>query len=394
MKKKSLSLALALLMIVALVPVSLGAAAVNESDNRIITLKNDGVAITDKSFDSYFKGAALDAVKALLAEGKVYVNGIRVPANENDTVSYEVNRLSSLYKTSTGWGYNVHKTTSSNNLSFADARLGFFQTITTVRGHVVKLYRNEVTGAVEKIDANSIETARVGDIIVFNESTTIDRGKFDLETNRVRPDVNKIIFPTVNFDKTVEVGDVAFYWDDATGWHLKRAVPVVGTLAKNKDGMFVIGGTDTRIESNVSRYNLHDANRPTQFYTAYTRLGLTNLAVTTWCTDTGHPIGFTYGSGAKAALALAIGNAKAAKAGVVVSTNGEDVAVGTKWAPREAIDAFDAAINAAQKVYNSNLSASLDYDSAIYTLGNELGATGNKPTGFIGAQGKGTKASR
>jgi hypothetical protein len=76
---------------------------------------------------------------------------------------------------------------------------------------------------------------------------------------------------------------------------------------------------------------------------------------------------------------------------VVVSTNGEDVAVGTKWAPKEAIDAFDAAINAAQKVYNSTLSASLDYDSAIYTLGNELGTTGNKPTGFIGAQGKGTK---
>ena len=171
-------------------------------------------------------------------------------------------------------------------------------------------------------------------------------------------------------------------------------MPVIGTLAKNKDGLFVIGGTDTRIESNVSRYNLHDANRPTQFYTAYTRLGLTNLAVTTWCTDTGHPIGFTYGSGAKAALALAIGNAKAAKAGVVVSTNGEDVAVGKMWAPREAIDGFDAAINAAQKVYNSNLSASLDYDSAIYTLGNELGATGNKPTGFIGAQGKGTKANR
>ena len=392
MKKNLLTLALALLMAFTLVPVSVAAdSAVRSGDNRIITLKNDGVAITDKSFDSYFKGVALDAVKALLAEGKVYVNGIRVPVDENSVSAYEVNGLSSLYKTNTGWGYNVHKTTSSNNLSFADARLGFFQTITTVRGHVVKLYRKEVTGAVEKMDADSIETVRIASMDTHGGSTEIDRGKFALETSRVRPDVNKIIFPATHVDKTLTIGDVAFYWCDAAGWHLKRAVPVVGTLAKNKDGMFVIGGTDTRIESNVSRYNLHDANRPTQFYTAYTRLGLTNLAVTTWCTDTGHPIGFTYGSGAKAALALAIGNAKAAKAGVVVSTNGEDVAVGTKWAPREAMDAFDAAINAAQKVYNSNLSASLDYDSAIYRLGNELGATGNKPTGFIGAQGKGTK---
>lgn len=398
MNKKLLTLSLALLVFVALAPVSLVADDPHQhrhnphhsGDHKVIVLTNDGVALTDASFDQYFKGSALETVKNLLAAGKVYVNGIRVPVNPTDTVSYEVNRVPSLYKTDTGWGYNVHKTTSSNNLSFVDARLGFFQTVTTVRGHIVKLIENEA-GAIEKIDANAVEAVRVGDITIFNESTTVDRGNFALETGRVRPDVNKIIFPSVNFDQDVKVGDVAVYWDDPKGWHLKRAVPVEGTLAKNKEGKFVIGEKDIRMESNVSRYNLFDANRPTQFFTAYTRLGLTNLSVTTWTTETGHPIGFTYGKTAKAALALAIANAKAAKAVVVVSADGADVAAGKKWVPKDAMDAFDAAISAAQKVHNSNLSALLDYDSAIYKLANELGTAGNKPSGFIGSQGDGTK---
>jgi hypothetical protein len=395
MKKKLFTLSLSLLMLAALAPAPAGAAdgLAPAANSPIVTLQNDGVAITNAAFNQYFNASALDSVKALLAAGKVYVNGIRVPVTENDTVSYEVNRVPSLYKTSTGWGYNVHKTTSSNNLSFVDARLGFFETITTVRGHVVKLYRNESTGAVEKIEANSVEAVRVGDITVFNESTTVDRGRFDLETGRVRPDVNKIIFPSVNFDQTVKVGDIALYWDDAAGWHLKRALPVEGTLAKNKEGKFVIGGTDVRMESNVSRYNLFDADRPTQFFTAYTRMGLTGLSVIAWTTETGNPVGFSYGKGGKAALALAIQNAKAAKEGVVVSVDGSDVAADKKWAPKEALYAFHAAIDAAQKVCNSNLSSMLDYDAAIYKLANEMGAAGNRPSGFIGSLGVGSKAN-
>lgn len=393
MKKKLLSLSLAILLVATLAPASFAADnAPRSGDNKVITLTNDGVAITDPSFDQYFKGSALEAVKSLLTSGKVYVNGIQVPVDGNTVSAYEVNGLTSLYKTDTGWGYNVHKTTSSNNLSFTDARLGFFQTITTVRGHVVKLYRNDA-GVVEKIDANSLEAVRIAFMDTHGGSTEIERGKFDLEKNRIRPDANKIIFQATNVDQSIAIGDVAVYWCDTTGWHLKRAVPLEGTLAKNKEGKFVIGGKDIRMESNVSRYNLFDANRPTQFFTAYNRMGLSEVPVITWTTDTGHPIGFTYGKGAKAALARAITNAKAAKAGVLLSVDGADVAVGKKWVPKDAMDAFDAAINAAQKVQSSNLSTQLDCDAAIYKLADELGTAGNKPSGFIGSQGDGTKAN-
>ena len=363
--------------------VKISTGAVIEGD--VVTWTNDNVKITDPSFDKYFAGTtALEGVKKLLDEGKVFVNGIKVPATEDEMTVYLVNGVSSLYKTETGWGYNVHKTTSANNLSFADARLGFFETITTVRGHTTELTLDPETKQVVSINTNSLDVVRVADITVYNESTTIVRGDFALETNRVRPDVETIVFNTAYFDQSVQIGDIAVYWYGVNGWELKRAVPVEGTLSK-VDGKFVINGTDTRVESNVSRYNLIDSSRPTQFYTTYTRMGLESIPVITWCTDTGHPIGFTTGSHADEALALAIQNAKAAKEGVTISADGAGVE--GKWTTQEAMDAFDAAIAAAEAVYNSNLSADIDKDTAIYNLGLAYGEGGSKPSGFIGSLG-------
>ena len=363
--------------------VKLSTGAVVEGDK--VTWVNDNVKITDASFDKYFKGTtALEGVKKLLNEGKVSVNGIKVPAAENEVVVYQVNGVDSLYKTDTGWGFNVHKTTSANNLSFADARLGFFETITTVRGHTTELTLDPETKEVIGINTNSLDVVRVADIIVYNESTTIKRGDFALETNRVRPDVENIVFNSAYFDQSVQIGDVAVYWYGPNGWNLKRAVPVEGTLGK-ADGKFVINGTDTRVESNVSRYNLTDSSRPTQFYTAYTRMGLENIPVITWCTDTGHPIGFTTGSNAKLALGQAITNAKAAKTGVTISADGAGVQ--GKWTTKEAMDAFDAAIAAAEAVYNNNLTSNNEKDMALYKLAQAYGEGGNKPSGFIGSLG-------
>jgi hypothetical protein len=125
----------------------------------------------------------------------------------------------------------------------------------------------------------------------------------------------------------------------------------------------------------------------------YNRLGLAELEVITWCTPTGHPIGFTYGdkAAAKNALELAIKNASAAKEGVAASKDGKDVPKGKKWVAQADLDAYNAAIADAEAVLNSNKTAVQEYDAAIYALGLALGEGGEKPTGFIGAQGEGTK---
>ena len=378
--------------------VKLSTGAVVEGDK--ITWDNDNVKITDASFDKYFPDTtALEGVKKMLAEGKVYVNGIQVPATENVTPDYQVNGVSSLYKMETGWGYNVHKTTSANNLSFDDARLGFFETITSVRGHKTAITFDK-DGNPERIDAQSYEVFRIA---YFEDHggqvDKIERGDFELETNRVRPDVEKITAVSgENFDHNIQIGDVVVYYYGPDGWVMEKAVAKAGTVTK-VDGNFVInqGEADeyTHVESNVSRYNLINCNRPTQFYDSYVRLGLTDQSVVTWCTPNGFPIGFTLGSRAeaKATLTKAIVNAKAAKNGVVVSSSyGADVPAGTKWVTQADMDAFDAAIAAAKAVCNNNTAELYQYDMAMYQLANALGQGGNKPSGFVGAQGDGTKA--
>ncbi len=355
-----------------------------------IAIVNDNVKITDASFDKYFSGTtAKEAVAQLLAEGKCYVNGIQVPAAEDDVTEYLVNGVKSLYKTDSGWGYNVHKTTSLGNDSFEKARLEFFETITMVRGHTTELTLDPETKAVVSINTNSLDVVRVTDIIVYNESTTILRGDFDLATDRARPDVEGIVFNTAYFDQSVEIGDVAVYWYGVNGWELKKAVPMVGTLSKDADKNFVVnaGKADeyVKVESNVSRFNLIDSSRPSQFYTAYNRMGLTDLDIVTWCTDTGHPIGFTTGDNAKVALTRAIDYAKAAKEGVTISETGEGVE--GKWITQADMDTFDAAIAAAEAVLKNNKSSNAEKDMAIYTLSLAYGEGGSKPSGFIGSLG-------
>ena len=378
--------------------VKLSTGAVVEGDK--VTWTNDNVKITDASFDKYFPGTtALEGVKKLLAEGKVCVNGIKVPATADEVVVYQVNGVDSLYKKDTGWGYNVHKTTSANNLSFADARLGFFETLSAVRGHKTSI-TCDAAGNPERIDAQSYEVFRIA---YFEDHggqvDKIERGDFELETNRVRPDVESITaVASDHFGRDIAIGDVVVYYYGPDGWVMEKAVAKAGTVTK-VDGNFVVNqgkeGEYNHVESNVSRYNLINCNRPTQFYDSYVRLGLTDQAVVTWCTPNGFPIGFTLGSRteSKATLAKAIVNAKAAKEGVVVSSSyGADVPVGAKWVTQEAMDAFDAAIAAAEAVCNNNAAELYQYDMAMYQLANALGQGGNKPSGFIGAQGEGTQA--
>lgn len=356
----------------------------------------DATKITDAAFNDYFDGNAAAGVAALLEEGKIYVNGIQVPAAEDVTTDYQVNGVSSLYKTSSGWGFNVHKTTSADNLSFADARLGFYETITTVRGHNTVIYGDVSTGLVNKIDSTSYDVFR---ITYFEDHggqvDKIDRGDFELETNRIRPDVNLITVASDKFADDIDIGDFVLYSYTGAGWVMQQADPIKGTLSKNEDGFFVTNSGEAdeyvMIESNVSRYNLINCNRPTQFFNAYNALGLQEVVITMWCTPNGYPIGFSYGDKAEAkeALTFAIANATAAKDGVVVSADGSGVATGTAWVAQADLDAFDSAIAEVQAVCNSNSTAVHEYDAAIYDLANALGEGGEKPTGFIGAQGVG-----
>ena len=314
---------------------------------------NDGATkLTDELFNKYFDGDAKAGVEALLAAGKVSINGIPLPETEDELTVYNINKFEALYKGENGWGYKVHKTEIDPVKPFAEARLGLAEMVSTVCGHTTTLYTG-ADGKVERINMTNVESVLVTDRSDFNESTHVKRGDFELETNRgARPDVNNEVFPTA----------------------------------------YIINGTDARRESNVSRYNLRNYNRPTQFWDAYSALGLTDVVVNIWCTSTGHPIGFTYGENGRAALKQAITFAKAARDAVVVSEDGEDVAAGKKWITAEDLAAFDEAIAAAETIAKKNSAAIYDFDEEIYKLYTAYGTDGAKRTGFLGALGEGSGA--
>jgi hypothetical protein len=67
--------------------------------------------------------------------------------------------------------------------------------------------------------------------------------------------------------------------------------------------------------------------------------------------------GLKAGSASKAALSEAINTANAAKEGVETSTNGSDISPSKKWVTTEVMNAFTAAISAAQTVYDNAASA-------------------------------------
>jgi len=169
MKKRLVSLLTALAMIVSMFSSAAAlfpqTALADEGQSKIV-VDNDGTSsATNAKFDEYFEGTAEEGVAALLNAGKCYVNGIQVPAEEptQENYEYQVDWVKSLYKTETGWGYNVHKTTSANNLSFTDARKGFFDTITQVRGHQMTFYLGE-DGFCEALNVESFEVVRIANI--------------------------------------------------------------------------------------------------------------------------------------------------------------------------------------------------------------------------------------
>ncbi len=379
-----------------------------EEISYVTNVADGSTKVTSAAYDQYFGGNAGDAligVQALLDAGKVYVNGIQVPAAETKPLLYSTNAIDALWwnEAQNTWGYAVHKYVFNYgpvpppNLfgvtysprTFSEARLQFVENLSQRLGRTVKLTIDAATSQAIRIDLVEWETVYIGGIETHGSTTTIDRSAYTLETDRypIRFDVNGVFFPTDNVDLTTQIGDFAVWWMGPTGWNLRRAEPLVGVLVNTAAKTYSIGGV-VRMEADCSRFNLATSVRPTQFYTAYTRLGLTGFEVTAWCMpDAGNPIGFTYGTdvNAKNALALALTNAEAAKTDVFISVDGSELNSGDKWVTQATMDTYNAAIAAAQAVYDNPLSVGINYTAAIYDLGNAIGAKTPTPSGFLGS---------
>ncbi|MCD8129229.1 MAG: hypothetical protein LUD54_06590 [Oscillospiraceae bacterium] len=354
-------------------------------ENLLYTFENDGVtSLYDASMDQYFNADSAEAgVLALLNGGAVYVNNAAVPTDEETAEDFVINAFPSLWKTGDStWAYSVHKLYSAEDLSFDDARLGFMDGISKMRGLQVELYSTDGVYA-DRIEVLIKESTLVNSITEDDEGTHIGRYDFELSDTENRPDVNDIVFPNENVDADLKVGDIALYWYDGSAWHMEPAVAQTGILSEKVSGVsgFVLDGV-TYTDALITRYNLQAANRTSQFLTAHTNLGLSSIEVIMWSTETGYPIGFTRGDNAKAALALAIENAKVAAENVVASdADGADVSTSAYWVTSAVMETYTAALAEAEAMYADETATNIDFDMAIYNLSSPVSQLGTKQPG-------------
>ncbi|MCC8091370.1 MAG: hypothetical protein LIO55_08335 [Oscillospiraceae bacterium] len=329
-------------------------------------------AITDDSLSAWFDAdSAAEGVEALLNAGKVYVNGFQIPAEESDDIAFKVNGFVSFYKDGDEWMNSVHKATSGET-TFAAARTAFVEGLSLMSGLTVVLPYDE-NGYVTEIQFTVKESVAVEELIDNGDGTySIDRSNFTLAVKEGMPDINDAVFAAVNVDAAVEAGCLALYWEATDGWHLERADSESGYLTDGQDHGYYIFNETYYVDSNITKYNLAKANRPGQFLEAHRTLGLFGEEITAWFVGD-YPFGFTTNAPA-AALELGIVNATAAKAEIVVSADGSDVATDVLWMTTDDLTDFEAQIAAAEAVLTNADSTCFDLDRAIYELAITLDA--------------------
>lgn len=90
--------------------------------------------------------------------------------------------------------------------------------------------------------------------------------------------------------------------------------------------------------------------------------------MTMWSTETGYPIGFTRGGGARETLAAALANAEAIAKALAVSADGSGTAASERWMTAEDLAAFDAQLAAEKAALADSSASALDLDRAVYEL--------------------------
>ena len=380
----------------------------------IVNNMGEDETVTNAQYSKYFKeGTAEDGVKAIIAAGKFIINGYAIPATETACTDeypdgYSVNKTAWLYKSGDSWhgGINGEKTYDS----YAAASLAVATALPA--GLEVKLYDTNNDGYTDLIETQYQEALIVGKITHNGDETySVARGALDsaitysitdgkaFDSSRFTSISGDVI---KNFDTTIKEGDIALFWYGTDGWVMDRAKEVNGVFVDGADhNYYQIDTVKYQDAMRFSRDNVIISNRPGEFANTQKYFGLNNndkrLRVSLWLVPTtnypetkGAPIGFTTNENAGTFLTKAIAIAQANLESVVISTDGTDMAAGTKWTTQAAYDELSAAITRAKAALDSKeSSALLDYQVYLLYLtlngsSRDIGAVygGYKYTGF------------
>ena len=398
MKKKILALALALIMVIGMVPAALAAdvdvlliapapSAPFFEFNTDLTgngMNSKAVGIYDETYAQYFDE---DGIYGVVTDGNFYINDFKVPATPEELAALEggfvVNTGAKLSMTIVDGQYKVGKKATAD---YAEA--------------IKKLVNDELPGGLhyELYDNNGDKKADVVKLW-FTEGVIVNEISKDADGNYIlsRGDLanvpscagrlydgnsfaaesvyNEVIKPE-NFDTSIEEGDCAIFYKTPDGWIVKRAIEVNGMFMGGEDHHFYnVDGVEYADTMKYSRDNLIVAQRNGEYTNAHNYFGFINNAegmkTSLWLdTFSKAPIGLSANENAKAFLTSAVAQAKAKLAAVTLT----DAATAQQ---KFAYDALKEAIELAEKTLADETSYNSEYDFYTYYLYLALAGTGN-----------------
>ncbi len=391
MKKKLVSLAMALVMVASMIPAALAAEETSASAGSATLLAElntqrvggggMGKAVGIYDYPQYFDEAGVNGV---VAAGNFYINDFQVPADADALAALGAG------------GFTVNEGTMTLTAKDGKFKVGKDE-YEAYSDAVYALVHDELPGGlhIDLYDNDGDQKAEVVKLwytegVIVNEITKNADGTYTLyrgNLERVPSHAGRLydadnfsgklgeVVKAENFDTTIKEGDGAIFYLTPEGWIVKRAKEANGIFMDGVDHDFYqiddVKYTDTM---KYSRDNLIVAQRNGEFANAQTYFGFKantdGLKVSMWMdTYSDSPIGITANENAKVFLAKAIEQAKAKLAAVTLTS-------GTTGQQEFAYTALEEAIKLAEETLADTDSYNSEYDFYTYYLYLALAGTG------------------
>ena len=393
-KKRLLSLALALILAITLIPAALAADPLTEDAAPMASIDTQrvggggmGNAVGIYDYPQYFDETGVFGV---VEAGNFYINDFQVPANPGELATlggegFVVNSGATSLTAGDGTFLVDGKDKGSDYAAAIKAlindelpgglHMDLYDTDSDGKADVVKLWYTE------GLIVNGISRDAAGNYILYRG----DLERVPSHAGRLYDADNfgNILGETVkpeNFDTSLKEGDGAVFYRTPDGWIVKKAVEANGIFVDGVDHDFYqIDSTKYTDTMKYSRDNLIVAQRNGEFANAHTYFGFKDndkgVKVSMWMDPYSmSPIGITSNENAKVFLTDAIAQSKAKLASVTLT--------GAATAEQKfAYAALEEAIKLAEETLADADSYNSEYDFYVYYLylaqagtGSDIGA--------------------
>ena len=341
---------------------------------------DDNSGVVNEAYAAYYKeGSALEGVKAIIASGNCFINGMPVPASEDELDElypdgYTVNDTPWLVRSNDGWSLGSGFFAKTMDGPYLDAAAEMLRSKVN-NGLESVLYDDDGDGYADRIETMVYLSAGATEIIENDDGTiTIDLGsyvdtidypaKYDVLMGKMveagfNTDPLRNIEPEY-FDETIQPGDATVYYKGADGhWHILRATEVHGVFNDGADHQsYVMDGVYYQDLMNGITVSYSAANRSGGYSSFMKFFGFNDdpdyevsmwlIPMSEYATANTKPLGFTSNENAAVFLQLAIDRAQEELDTTVISEDGRDVAAGMKWISADLYNELSDAVQMAK----------------------------------------------